>query len=200
LAKRRLLAFVLAVTCLPALANRVFATPVLTGVGSAPGDWTPAYFYEGAPLIGPASGPGTFDAVQIEWVSGSQFQVPAMTGLTPGWSELYASPTIALATGSEVSALNLTVNFEGSTPIPTVYDFQAYYNGGCVDDWRMFVDSSGNWSYVSWSKGNFLDPPPPELRLVNGVPVPEPVSMIFFGTGLVAVGGYVARRRMLNKA
>jgi hypothetical protein len=30
--------------------------------------------------------------------------------------------------------------------------------------------------------------------------VPEPVSIIFFGTGLVAVGGYVARRRMLRKA
>jgi len=29
---------------------------------------------------------------------------------------------------------------------------------------------------------------------------PEPVSMIFFGTGLVAIGGYVARRRMLGKA
>jgi hypothetical protein len=29
---------------------------------------------------------------------------------------------------------------------------------------------------------------------------PEPVSMIFFATGLVAVGGYVARRRMLRNA
>jgi hypothetical protein len=31
-------------------------------------------------------------------------------------------------------------------------------------------------------------------------PVPEPISMIFFGTGLVAVGGYVSRRRMMRKA
>jgi hypothetical protein len=30
--------------------------------------------------------------------------------------------------------------------------------------------------------------------------VPEPVSMIFFGTGLVAIGGYVSRKRMLRKA
>jgi len=29
---------------------------------------------------------------------------------------------------------------------------------------------------------------------------PEPVSMIFFATGLVAVGGYMARRRMLRKS
>jgi hypothetical protein len=38
------------------------------------------------------------------------------------------------------------------------------------------------------------------VYLVGGQVVPEPVSMIFFGTGLVAVGGYVARRRMLRKA
>jgi hypothetical protein len=38
-----------------------------------------------------------------------------------------------------------------------------------------------------------------ESSIVTSV-VPEPVSMIFFGTGLVAVGGYVARRRMLSKA
>ena len=30
--------------------------------------------------------------------------------------------------------------------------------------------------------------------------VPEPISMIFFGTGLVAVGGYVARVRKLRAA
>jgi hypothetical protein len=29
---------------------------------------------------------------------------------------------------------------------------------------------------------------------------PEPISMIFFGTGLVAVGGYMARRKMARKA
>lgn len=30
--------------------------------------------------------------------------------------------------------------------------------------------------------------------------VPEPVSMIFFVTGLVAVGGFAAKRRMLRNA
>ena len=38
------------------------------------------------------------------------------------------------------------------------------------------------------------------LGTVEANIVPEPISMIFFGTGLVAVGGYVARRRMLRKA
>ena len=35
--------------------------------------------------------------------------------------------------------------------------------------------------------------------VVAATPTPEPVSMIFFATGLVAVGGYVAKRRMLRK-
>jgi len=34
---------------------------------------------------------------------------------------------------------------------------------------------------------------------VDLVATPEPISMIFFGTGLVAVGGYVARRKMQRK-
>ena len=28
------------------------------------------------------------------------------------------------------------------------------------------------------------------------VPIPEPISLVFFGTGLVAVLGYVARRKL----
>jgi len=35
--------------------------------------------------------------------------------------------------------------------------------------------------------------------LANSQIIPEPLSVIFFGTGLVAVGGFVARRRMLRK-
>jgi hypothetical protein len=35
---------------------------------------------------------------------------------------------------------------------------------------------------------------------VNVIGTPEPISMIFFGTGLVAIGGYVSRKRMLRKA
>ncbi len=40
------------------------------------------------------------------------------------------------------------------------------------------------------------------LTPIVGAPpaVPEPVAAIFFGTGLIAVGGFVAKRRMLRKA
>jgi hypothetical protein len=31
---------------------------------------------------------------------------------------------------------------------------------------------------------------------ISGAVIPEPLSMIFFGTGLVGVLGYVSRRRM----
>ena len=53
-----------------------------------------------------------------------------------------------------------------------------------------------NWTSQSWG-GSF------NVGLafnLTGEPVPEPISMIFFGTGLVAVGGYVSRRRLLRKA
>ena len=29
-----------------------------------------------------------------------------------------------------------------------------------------------------------------------GAPIPEPISIIFFGTGIVGVAGFVARRKM----
>ena len=50
-----------------------------------------------------------------------------------------------------------------------------------------------------------MDPPPPQgstdLGQVGGMTVvPEPVSMVFFATGLVGVVGYVARRRMERNA
>ena len=35
---------------------------------------------------------------------------------------------------------------------------------------------------------------------VGNQPVPEPMAMIFFGTGLVGIGGYMARRKMLHQA
>ena len=38
------------------------------------------------------------------------------------------------------------------------------------------------------------------LQLTGAAPVPEPFSLIFFGTGLVADGGYVSRRKVLRKA
>jgi hypothetical protein len=35
---------------------------------------------------------------------------------------------------------------------------------------------------------------------VSLTPIPEPVSMIFFGTGLVGVAGFMKRRKMRRKA
>jgi hypothetical protein len=40
---------------------------------------------------------------------------------------------------------------------------------------------------------------PAHFDVIPTVSAPEPISMIFFGTGLVAVGGYMARRRMARK-
>jgi hypothetical protein len=53
---------------------------------------------------------------------------------------------------------------------------------------------SGYWPSDSGDPAGFT-----LSALVTATPTPEPVSMIFFATGLVAVGGYVAKRRILRK-
>jgi len=55
----------------------------------------------------------------------------------------------------------------------------------------VFGDTQAN--YVSGDDGYIVANP-----LV--APVPEPISMIFFGTGVVGVFGYVARKRLQKKA
>ena len=202
------LAVVLTLACLMVLTSSVFAAPMLTGAGNVPSDWpaTPI-FYEGGPLVGPDASTdtsGTFNAIRIEWISGSLFEVPGVQNLSAGWSYIGGNDKIALATGPAVSALNLTVNFASASLEPAVYDFQAYLNGGCVDAWTMYLDSNGSWNdqvytpangsgYVSWGSPYYVAIPN-EFTEVSSA-VPEPVSMIFFGTGLVGVCGYLARRR-----
>jgi hypothetical protein len=73
---------------------------------------------------------------------------------------------------------------------------------------RPFISGTNTLVFEVWNEpyfGGYTGDNPTALRvemtaggLVTGTPIPEPVSMIFFGTGLVAVGGYVARRRMLR--
>ena len=58
------------------------------------------------------------------------------------------------------------------------------------DEWEsVFQPKTGNWNWVASDPGFEL-----AFNLTGNV-VPEPVSLIFFGTGLVGVFGYVARRR-----
>ena len=98
-------------------------------------------------------------------------------------------------------------NASAKYPIPLVagtYFLSIYDN---VFGW-CWLDSSQTETF--WSDENSVWSGPGSVGLafnLTGVPglvvgaaVPEPISMIFFGTGLVAVGGFMARRRMLRNA
>lgn len=66
-------------------------------------------------------------------------------------------------------------------------------NGGVANTvWNTFKDASG-YSGVYALNINFLDVRESQSLLIKD-PVPEPVSMLLFGTGLVAAGGYVRRK------
>jgi len=53
----------------------------------------------------------------------------------------------------------------------------------------------------TWPGHDYDNPTALRVEMVGAaVPVPEPISMIFFGSGLVAIGGYMARRRTARRA
>ncbi len=62
------------------------------------------------------------------------------------------------------------------------------------------VGISASTPVAIWIGQNGTDAYTATFGSVDVSTTPEPISMIFFGTGLVAVGGYVSRRRMLRKA
>ncbi len=81
--------------------------------------------------------------------------------------------------------------------------------GEQVTPGTVFWNTQESTDFVGYPPGYFQQTnPDPDNGPVftGGIPAveisiaPEPASMIFFATGLVAVGGYVARRRMLRKA
>ena len=140
-----------------------------------------------------------------DYVYETQFNLPTTCVLST------ASITGVWAADNEEIAIYLNNNVVVEPPIATVP------SGEYVEDfhnWSSFTITSGfqtginTLDFVVYNEP--YNPPssvdnPTALRVemtgtVDPVAVPEPVSMIFFGTGLVAVGGYMARRRMLRKA
>ena len=111
----------------------------------------------------------------------------------------------------DVLAVNGPATFAGGT---VNFDFINGFQGAAGDSWDFLSATSGitGWDSLTSSisglgagltyqvdpiisGGNTIGE---ELRVSTAVStaVPEPVSLIFFGTGLVGICGYVGRRRM----
>jgi hypothetical protein len=81
-------------------------------------------------------------------------------------------------------AIDGTGNVESTTP--QIFTEASYYEVAPTTSTTLQIGMRDDASYI----------------LITDIQVdtPEPISMIFFGTGLVAVGGYMARRKMARKA
>jgi probable HAF family extracellular repeat protein len=98
---------------------------------------------------------------------------------------------------------NAIVGFAGND---SVWNAAIFSSTGPIE-LSTLVDNLSGWSQLEWATGINDNGQIIGTGTYNGqteafllTPVPEPISMIFFGTGLVAVGGYISRRRMMRKA
>ena len=141
---------------------------------------------------------GKFNEIQVEMVSPGALERPAVSNFSsPSWSSVGGDWVTEVAcSGPAGTDLAFDVTFGGSSSTSLQFNFQAYDKDTLVCSYGVSYNGCGFGS--GWSCGPPCGgkcPPP-----IVTAPVPEPVSMIFFGTGLVAVGGYMARRRMLRNA
>lgn len=173
---------VLAAVCLLATAAVVRADTVLTPVGDPVdgGCWNQKFQVRG----------GNFNEIQVEIVSGALESPGVKDFSSPGWSYVAGDKVEDVAySGPANTDLTFDVTFGGSCSTPVEVSFQAYDRDTCVCNTDLCYSGCGSCS--DWHYGSC----PPCPHKVTGEPVPEPVSLVFFGTGLVGVVGYVTRRR-----
>jgi len=145
----------------------------------------------------PARDPAVPNPEQPDWVT---------TGVYPTWEFLYEELVacedveIALTHATGGHCLTLTSFCWNDSDEDLIIDFGEGAFIDYIDPWTgLHVPQTHIWqsspggmietaywseteSYISWA--------------VSESPIPEPISMIFFGTGLVGVFGFVTRRRM----
>ena len=135
---------------------------------------------------------GPFDLVAVRMTSaGDAFEHPAHSGFSAsGWALLYENgepfPTIASASGPEVTSMTWTIQFEGASSNPLTFDFVAFHGDTIVDN------AVANWNGGSWSIGPGTWQPTiadltPTLVQSSLVTVPVPRAFLLAGIGTLLV-------------
>jgi len=115
---------------------------------------------------------GTYNAIEIEWVSGfgGGFKLPAISNFSDSsWALTANTAKLAAASGPQhTKDLQFDIDFVANSNVPGVFEFWATMNGTKVDS------AVASWNGGAWSFGALNEQPPT-------IPTPEPTVMLLLG-------------------
>ena len=169
------------------------ASTIDSGAPFAGNSWDQAWYENGVSNSGPVE---SITQIQMEWISGSQFDTSGKPGILDfssgsNWSQTLDTGTTLVADGNPFSGnLYFTTAFQDPQQGTSFY-YQGYgVNNGVmtlVDSEIITWSATTGWVVTEVSyNGGLLDPPKS---------VPEPSCLLLLGGGLVGLAVFTKRSR-----
>lgn len=138
------------------------------------------------------SGVGTFDEWAVFMKEGTVLFTGAWDYSSPGWSD-HEDPSFIFAQGPDTSNMNFNIGFSDGTPFK--FDFFAFDNTPAAKILREGAIASwdNGWSFQVLDNQSALRLY--DTDMAANAPVPEPASMLLFGTGVAGLGYLRTRKR-----